>query len=158
MSRSDFSRLSLRLGTGETFGLAHLIERLAGLGYERVEEVEAMGQFSARGGIVDVFPVNRTTPVRVEFFDEEIDSLRKVGAETHAERIAELSAQADTLRDMLPAQLVGQDLERLADKLIAELGATSKRDMGKVMGALGKATDGNFDKPAAAAYVGKRLS
>lgn len=89
---------------------------------------------------------------------EEIDSLRKVGAETHAERIAELSAQADTLRDMLPAQLVGQDLERLADKLIAELGATSKRDMGKVMGALGKATDGNFDKPAAAAYVGKRLS
>ena len=38
---------------------------------------------------------------------EEIDSLRKVGAETHAERIAELSAQADTLRDMLPAQLVG---------------------------------------------------
>ena len=65
MSRSDFSRLSLRLGTGEAVGLAHLIERLAGLGYERVEEVEAMGQFSARGGIVDVFPVNRTTPVRV---------------------------------------------------------------------------------------------
>ena len=64
----------------------------------------------------------------------------------------------DTLRDMLPAQLVGQDLERLADKLIAALAATSKRDMGKVMGALGKATNGNFDKPAAAAYVGKRLS
>ena len=82
MSRSDFSRLSLRLEAGGDFGLAHLIERLAGLGYERVDEVESMGQFSARGGIVDVFPVNRTTPVRVEFFDEEIDSLREYDLET----------------------------------------------------------------------------
>ena len=93
MSRSDFSRLSLRLGTGEAVGLAHLIERLAGLGYERVEEVEAMGQFSARGGIVDVFPVNRTTPVRVEFFDEEIDSLREydLGTKRSVKSIGALS-------------------------------------------------------------------
>ena len=59
---------------------------------------------------------------------------------------------------MLPRQLEGADLEQLADSLIAQLGATSKRDMGKVMGALTKATNGNFDKPAAAAYVGSKLS
>lgn len=89
---------------------------------------------------------------------EELDGLRKAGAESHAERIQELSTQADVLSQLLPRQLEGADLERLADSLIAELGATSKRDMGKVMGELTKATNGNFDKPAAAAYVGSKLS
>ena len=87
---------------------------------------------------------------------EELDGLRKAGAESHAERIQELSTQADVLSQLLPRQLEGADLEKLADSLIAELGATSKRDMG--MGALTKATNGNFDKPAAAAYVGSKLS
>ena len=89
---------------------------------------------------------------------EELDGLRKAGAESHAERIQELSTQADVLSQLLPRQLEGTDLEQLADSLIAQLGATSKRDMGKVMGALTKATNGNFDKPAAAAYVGSKLS
>ncbi|KUH58862.1 MULTISPECIES: GatB/YqeY domain-containing protein [Atopobiaceae] len=89
---------------------------------------------------------------------EELDGLRKAGAESHAERIQELSTQADVLSQLLPRQLEGADLEKLADSLIAELGATAKRDMGKVMGALTKATNGNFDKPAAAAYVGSKLS
>lgn len=89
---------------------------------------------------------------------EELDGLRKAGAESHAERIQELSTQADVLSQLLPRQLEGADLEKLADSLIAELGATSKRDMGKIMGALTKATNGNFDKPAAAAYVGSKLS
>ena len=84
---------------------------------------------------------------------EELDGLRKAGAESHAERIQELSTQADVLSQLLPRQLEGADLEQLADSLIAQLGATSKRDMGKVMGALTKAT-----KPAAAAYVGSKLS
>lgn len=89
---------------------------------------------------------------------EELDGLRKAGVESHAERIEKLSAQADVLSQLLPRQLEGADLEQLADSLIAQLGATSKRDMGKVMGALTKATNGNFDKPAAAAYVGSKLS
>ncbi len=89
---------------------------------------------------------------------EELDGLRKAGAESHAERIQELSTQADVLSQLLPHQLEGADLEKLADSLIAELGATSKRDMGKIMGALTKATIGNFDQPAAAAYVGSKLS
>lgn len=89
---------------------------------------------------------------------EELDGLRKAGAESHAERIQELSTQADVLSQLLPRQLEGAGLEKLADSLISELGATSKRDMGKVMGALTKATNGNFDKPAAAAYVGSKLS
>ena len=53
------------------------MERLSALGYEHVPEVENVGQFSVRGGIVDVFPINALSPIRVEFFDTEIDSMRE---------------------------------------------------------------------------------
>jgi len=58
----------------------------------------------------------------------------------------------------LYAQKPAEDLEALIEQVIAELGATSKKQMGQVMGALGKATGGNFDKPAAAKIVGAKLA
>ncbi len=59
-----------------------LIERLAALGYEPVAEVEAPGQVSHRGGIVDLFPPALVRPVRVEFFGDEIESIRTFDHET----------------------------------------------------------------------------
>ncbi len=57
----------------------------------------------------------------------------------------------------MPAQLSGEALVELVEKTIAETGATTKRDMGKVMGALTKATGGNLDKAEAARAVSARL-
>lgn len=53
-----------------------LIARFSSLGYERVDLVEAQGQFAVRGGIIDIFLLNVEDPVRIEFFDDEIDSIR----------------------------------------------------------------------------------
>ena len=47
-----------------------------GLGYEAAAVVEAPGQFSRRGGIVDIWPPNLRKPMRIELFGDEIDSLR----------------------------------------------------------------------------------
>lgn len=58
-------------------GLAGLTERIVHLGYERVERVDGPGQFSVRGGILDVFPFTLQQPVRVEWFDDEVDSIRR---------------------------------------------------------------------------------
>ncbi|MGI6591331.1 MAG: GatB/YqeY domain-containing protein [Eggerthellaceae bacterium] len=74
------------------------------------------------------------------------------------ERTERLRFQVKVLEDCLPAQLSGDELVKLVEKTIADLGATTKRDMGKVMGALSKATNGNLDKAEAAKEVGKRLS
>ncbi len=52
------------------------LETLVSLGYERVDQVERCGHFAVRGDIVDLFPVNETHPVRMEFWGDEIDSLR----------------------------------------------------------------------------------
>ena len=80
-----------------------------------------------------------------------------IKAGTDQERTDNLAEQVKILESLLPAQVSGEELEALIDQVIAELGATSKKQMGQVMGALGKATGGNFDKPAAAKIVGAKL-
>ena len=63
-------REGMRLDPGE------MIARLTGAGYERVEVTEARGQCALRGGILDVYPVGQPNALRLEFFDDEVDSLR----------------------------------------------------------------------------------
>lgn len=54
-----------------------LLTNLVRFGYERTDEVNSIGQFAARGGIIDVFPLHRDWPVRLELFGDEVDSLRE---------------------------------------------------------------------------------
>jgi len=71
-----------RLGTrtlrlGQSFDLEETVRRWSGLGYERVSVVEAPGQISRRGGILDVFPPAEPGPIRVEFFGDTVESIRR---------------------------------------------------------------------------------
>lgn len=81
-----------------------------------------------------------------------------IKAGNNQERTDTLAEQVKILESLLPAQVTGDALIELIEQTIADLGATSKKDMGRVMGALGKATGGNFDKPMAAKEVGARLA
>ena len=54
-----------------------LLSTLVRFGYERTDEVNSAGQFAARGGIIDVFPLNQEFPIRLELFGDEADSLRE---------------------------------------------------------------------------------
>lgn len=81
-----------------------------------------------------------------------------IKAGNNEERTETLRAQVAILEEYLPKQISGDELIALVEKTIAEVGAETKRDMGKVMGALNAATGGNFDKAAAAKEVGNRLA
>ena len=54
-----------------------LAERLVELGYLRVDVVEHRGEFAVRGGVLDVFPAEQRRPMRLEFWGDEIDSIRR---------------------------------------------------------------------------------
>lgn len=69
-----------------------------------------------------------------------------------------LTEQVKILEGYLPRQIEGDELMALIDDIVAEVGATTKKDMGRVMGALTGKTGGNFDKAAAAAELQKRLA
>jgi len=55
---------------------------LTEMGYERVGQVESKGQFAIRGGIIDIFPLTEEVPVRIELWDEEVDSIRSFDPES----------------------------------------------------------------------------
>lgn len=66
----------LQLSRSSTVEERALAEELAAMGYERVPQVEEAGQFSIRGGIVDIFDLTEENPYRVELWGDEVDSLR----------------------------------------------------------------------------------
>ena len=61
---------------GDSIQINTLVEKLAKFGFERTENVEGKGQFAVRGGIIDVFCLNNDLPYRIEFFGDEVDSIR----------------------------------------------------------------------------------
>ena len=66
----------VRVRTGDVLDLTETTNRLAELGYERVDMVEGRGQMSVRGGILDVFPPQEAHPLRVELWGDEVDDIR----------------------------------------------------------------------------------
>jgi len=65
-----------RLRTGSEYPLSDLISLLANSGYARAELTTEPGDFSVRGGIVDLFPPTSDSPIRIEFFGDDVDSIR----------------------------------------------------------------------------------
>ncbi|BEP27896.1 transcription-repair coupling factor [Helicovermis profundi] len=67
---------SILFDFSSTYDLEKLLIKLIEFGYERTELVESLGQFSIRGGILDIYSPMHEFPIRIEFFDDEIDSIR----------------------------------------------------------------------------------
>ncbi|MEG1512517.1 MAG: GatB/YqeY domain-containing protein [Raoultibacter sp.] len=108
---------------------------------------------------------------RREITEQDVDTMLKrtikqthetlegsIKAGNNQERTDLLTEQVAILEGYLPQQVSGDALVALIDQVVAETGAATKKDMGRVMGALTKATGGNFDKAAAAKEVGARLA
>ena len=81
-SRQDFSQSQIKLELGKNFSQEILIKKLVEFGYERADEIDAIGKFSVRGGIVDIFAINAPKPYRIEFYGDTVDSMREINFET----------------------------------------------------------------------------
>jgi transcription-repair coupling factor (superfamily II helicase) len=78
MEPGDFYRqLALSLRTNDEIPLEDLIAHLESIGYEKRDPVEGVGEYSIRGGILDVFPPESSKPFRIEFFGDQIESMRR---------------------------------------------------------------------------------
>jgi transcription-repair coupling factor (superfamily II helicase) len=80
--REYYANLAVTLKRGEEMDLETLTEHLASVGYTKMDIVEMPGQFTRRGGILDVYSPEDERPVRVEFFGDEIESIRNFDPET----------------------------------------------------------------------------
>ena len=80
--RTRLQEQSLTLRVGDEQAIDALLLKLIELGYERELMVERRGQMSLRGGIFDIFPIASELPLRIEFFGDEIESIRRFEPET----------------------------------------------------------------------------
>ena len=83
-SAEFYRQLALTLHVGDELPLEDLLQHLESIGYEKREPVEMEGEFSLRGGILDVFPAEAPKPVRIEFFGDDIESMRRFDVERSA--------------------------------------------------------------------------
>jgi len=73
---------SLQLEVGDQVSMGSLRDSLGRYGYRAVAQVEEHGEFSVRGSILDLFPMGSTIPFRVDFFDDEVESIRSFDADS----------------------------------------------------------------------------
>ncbi len=96
---------TLQLEKGQILQRQSFIDSLSACGYLRVPQVSEHGEFAVRGSLLDIFPMGSEQPVRVDFFDDELESLRYFSVES------QLSAeQLDSIR-VLPAREIPLDEE-----------------------------------------------
>ena len=127
-----------RLKVGQSQDLAQLAEALSAAGYIRCDQVEGVGQFALRGGILDVYAPGMDAPARVEFFGDEVDAMGSFDLSTQrrTENLEEvrLLPAAETLPQLAPGGLAGlsERLRQLAAKAaqngLKELAATLEQD------------------------------
>lgn len=130
MAPADMAHAMRLLRRGDRANLRELLGHLVDLGYESAALVDEPGQFSRRGGIIDLYPPTSNLPVRIEFFGDEIDSLRLFNPLTQRSE-----GQADALlitpssemplwrREQAVAQLRELDTSNLREEVLEEWNA-----------------------------------
>ena len=131
----------LRLEGGVEMELDDCLARLVELGYERVDRISRHGEFTVRGGIMDVFPSTRRSPVRVEWWGDEVESIRAVslatqrvvrrleGVVVYAAREGDLASLAAASDEDLPEEARQGVRVPGLDRLLLGLNLISARDL-----------------------------
>jgi transcription-repair coupling factor (superfamily II helicase) len=116
---------ALSLSPGDEIGPAGLASFLGNLNYLRTDTVRETGEFAVRGGIVDIFPPGSPTPVRLDFFGDELETIRSFDAAS--QRGGEKCPQM-TLRPVAEFQLDAETIERFRSGYLVTFGAQASRD------------------------------
>lgn len=119
MPPRQFRQSTLDLKIGDRHNLEALIRTWVGMGYEPETIVIEPGKFSRRGGILDIFPLAAEYPIRIEFFDDEIDSLREFDPASQRSIDRLQSVRIVPAREVLADQttIIDDQLETWAESL-----------------------------------------
>ena len=117
---SSFEKSSFRLRLGEEVDLDKIKGKLVALGYERREMIDARGQFSVRGGILDIYTPDGETPYRIEFFGAEVDSIRAFDIDSQRSLETLQSVEIYPAEEILSEREIFQSAEQKIGKAYRE--------------------------------------
>ena len=143
VSKERLNDQTIRLETGQEVEIVALEKQLRALGFQEVDYVYEPGQFAARGSILDVYSYSSEYPFRIDFFGDEIDTLRTFEVET------QLSLQKRKQVEIVP-ELAQADHEQLTSflHLLPEETLIVTKDLHYVADRIGKIFDEGFSKSA----------
>ena len=111
---SLFKETAIKIKVGEHYNIQELKKQLLKAGYSPVNKIDQSLQFASRGDILDIFSVNYDKPIRIEFFDDEVESIRFFEIST------QLSVKTLQKVDILPASdiiLSDDEIQKAGDKI-----------------------------------------
>lgn len=108
-TKKNYQQAFLNLEVGNTINPQELVEKLVQSGYTRDTIVNKTGEFAVRGFIIDVFPVESDTAVRIEFFDDEIESIRYFDCDTQKSLSSISSILIRPCSEFLTTKIVEED-------------------------------------------------
>ncbi len=143
VSKERLNDQTIRLETGQEVEVVALEKQLRALGFQEVDYVYEPGQFAVRGSILDVYSYSSEYPFRIDFFGDEIDTLRTFEVET------QLSLQKRKQVEIVP-ELAQADHEQLTSflHLLPEVTLIVTKDLHYVADRIGKIFDEGFSKSA----------
>jgi transcription-repair coupling factor (superfamily II helicase) len=118
-------QLTRRIAEGERIEREALVGQLNALGYQRTDTVAEHGEYAVRGSLIDVFPAGEEQALRLDFFGDEIDSLRRFDP---ADQRSTDKAKAFTLMPASEALLDEDSIRRFRSRYREKFGATSTQD------------------------------
>ncbi|MCL5046582.1 MAG: transcription-repair coupling factor [Actinobacteria bacterium] len=148
-----FVQSCLTIRWGDRIDLEPLLRDLVARGYERVELVEGRGQFSVRGGILDLYPLTATDPWRIELFDDEVDSIRAFDIATQRSTGKIKEAFVPPAREfILPCDGLQEASRAIRRELEATLHRLERQDKGESAARLREKVEGHLERLADCAY------
>ena len=120
---ATLSAASRTLSATGSYDMNELAEFLAAIGYTRAEQVDGVGQFTLRGGILDVFSPAHTHPIRMEFFGDEVDSMGLFDPQSQRRMVQLDAVSLLPVREVIPQLGQGgifglvEEIDRLIDKV-----------------------------------------
>ena len=118
-------QLTRRIAGGERIDRQALVEQLNALGYERTDTVSEHGEYAVRGSLIDLFPAGEDMALRLDFFGDEIESLRRFDP---ADQRSTDKAAGFTLMPASEALLDEESIKRFRSRYREKFGATSTQD------------------------------
>jgi len=128
--KSTIQQAEVSLKTGDIYEPTDLVKKAIQLGYTRTSTVVTVGEFSMRGGIFDIFPKEAEHPIRIEFFDDEIETIRSFDTETQRSTRKIFQADITLLYEFYFEESLSttfkETIQPLLDKHVSALSGESK--------------------------------
>ncbi len=137
-----FDSATHEISVGDRFDISELLRRWTSAGYVLEPTVDIQGTISHRGGILDVYPASSDAPVRIEFFDDEVDSIREFEPDTQRSTVSLKKVLIPPAAEVLPGFAEHERVKELITQVDFDSAAAEPRD--RIPAELGRILEGDW--------------